>query len=144
MPPTAESPPRRLRSGLALLAGEGVRMLLLSLSSLILGYVLTTVQVEVFGADAKAAYGVALVICSVLNFFGCRYFVFRGARAPLWQEALKFFPSVFAFRAFEVVLFSILVSVVPSYHVAYFATAAISMLGKLLVSKLLIFRRPQP
>lgn len=129
-------------AGLKSLAGEGMRMGLLSLASLALGYVLTAGMTELGGLDPKAAYGIAVVICSILNFFGCRHLVFRGTRAPLWQEAAKFFPSVLLFRFFEVILFSALFTAIDSYHVAYFATAAISMAGKLLVSKFFIFRRP--
>ena len=71
-------------------------------------------------------------------------FVFAGPKAPLWQEALRFFPSVLLFRALEVALFSLLHAAWRNYHVAYFATAAISMLVKLLWSKWFIFRRPSP
>ena len=127
----------RLRS----LAGEGVRLGLLSLASLALGYVLTVGMTEFGGLDPKAAYSIAIIICSVLNFFGCRHLVFRGTRAPLWEEAAKFFPSVLLFRFFEIMLFSLFVTAIHGYHLAYFATAAISMAGKLLVSKFFIFRR---
>ena len=127
----------RLRS----LAGEGVRLGLLSLASLALGYVLTVGMTEFGGLDPKAAYSIAIIICSVLNFFGCRHLVFRGTRAPLWEEAAKFFPSVLLFRFFEIMLFSLFVTAIDGYHLAYFATAAISMAGKLLVSKFFIFRR---
>lgn len=115
---------------------------LLSLGSLALGYVLTAGMAELGGLDPKAAYSIAVVICSILNFFGCRHLVFRGARAPLWQEAARFFPSVLLFRFLEVALFSVLFTAIDSYHVAYFATAVISLAGKLLVSKFFIFRRP--
>lgn len=127
----------RLRS----LAGEGVRLGLLSLASLALGYVLTVGMTEFGGLDPKAAYSIAIIICSVLNFFGCRHLVFRGTRAPLWEEAAKFFPSVLLFRFFEIMLFSLFVTAIDGYHLAYFATAAISMAGKLIVSKFFIFRR---
>ena len=135
-----EIPLRSLRD-LKLLAGESLRMGMLSVASLFLGYLLTTVLTELSGLDPKAAYSIALVVCSVLNFFGCRHLVFRGIHAPLWQEAAKFFPSVLLFRAIEVMLFSALFSLTANYHIAYFATAAIAMAAKLLVSKFFIFRR---
>lgn len=112
----------------------------LSLGSLAFGYVLTAGMTEHGGLDPKAAYGIAVVVCSILNFFGCRHLVFRGPRAPLWREAAKFFPSVLLFRLVEVALFAALVTAI-NYHLAYFTTAAISMACKLLVSKFFIFRR---
>ena len=124
------------------MASEGLRMGLLSLGSLGLGYLLTTAFTEMVGLEPEAAYGVAVCICSIFNFFGCRHLVFRGTPGPLWQEAAKFFPSVLVFRALEVALFSMLLRIVPNYHVAYFITAVASMACKLLVSKFLIFRRP--
>lgn len=133
--------PVRAANGLKLLAGESLRMGLLSVASLCVGYLLTTGLTELLGLDPKAAYSIALVVCSVLNFFGCRHLVFRGIHAPLWQEAAKFFPSVLLFRAIEVMLFSALISLNPNYHIAYFATAIIAMAGKLFVSKFFIFRR---
>jgi putative flippase GtrA len=128
---------------LRLLAGEGLRMGLLSLGRLGLGYLLTTGLTELAGMDPKVAYSIALVTCSLFNFFGCRHLVFHGPRAPLWQEAAKFFPSVLLFRTVEVALFSAIFSLKPNYHLAYFATATIAMAGKLLVSKFFIFRRPE-
>lgn len=124
------------------LAGEGLRMGLLSAFSLGLGYLLTAGLTALAGLDPKLAYSIAVVITSVLNFFGCRYLVFRGARSALWQEALKFFPSVLLFRAIEVALFSVILSLHSNYHLAYFVTAAIAMAGKLLISKFFIFKRP--
>jgi len=139
MPPVEANQARRQ---FRLLAGEGFRMAVLSLASLGLGYALTLTMTEAAGLDPKIAYASALVACSILNFFGCRHFVFRGARAPLWREAAKFFPSVLAFRGAEVALFSLMLAFHPNYHVAYFATAAIALVAKLLVSKFFIFRRP--
>ena len=124
------------------LAGEGLRMGLLSAFSLGFGYLLTAALTALAGLDPKLAYSIAIVITSVLNFFGCRYLVFRGARGALWQEALKFFPSVLLFRAIEVALFSAILSLHSNYHLAYFATAAIAMAGKLMISKVFIVKRP--
>jgi len=132
------------RRALRTFAGEGLRMALLSGFSLALGYALTAVLVAWAGMPAPTAYGVAVVACSIVNFFGCRGFVFAGPKAPLWQEALRFFPSVLLFRALEVALFSLLHAAWRNYHLAYFATAAASMLAKLLWSKWFIFRRPLP
>lgn len=123
------------------LLGEGLRMGVLSVASLGLGYVLTTALVELAGLRPEPAYAIAIVTCSILNFFGCRHFVFRGTAGPLWKEAGLFFPSVLAFRAVEVVLFSALLRVLEHYQAVYFLTAGLSMAGKFLVSKLFVFRR---
>ncbi len=136
---TASAPWTRLRA----LASEGARLGLLSLLSLGLGYLLTLAFLGM-GLIAEAAFGLAVTLCSILNFLGCRHYVFRGPKPPAWQEAIRFFPSVLAFRAAEVWLFSVLNTALGSPHLAYFATAAIGMAAKLLVSRLFIFRRRPP
>lgn len=115
---------------------------LLSLFSLGFGYLLTAALATLGRLDPKLAYGIAITTCSLFNFYGSRHFVFPGTKGPVWLEAIRFFPSVLAFRAVELALFSALMALHANYHVAYFAIAAISMAGKLLVSKAFIFRRP--
>ena len=114
---------------------------LLSGASLVLGYVLTFLLHDVLGVPVEVAYTCAVLVCSVLNFFGCRHYVFRGRKGALLAEAAKFFPSILLFRAAEVVLFSFLTRLLDNYHLAYAATAAISMVFKLLLSRAFIFRR---
>jgi putative flippase GtrA len=123
-------------------AGQGLRLALLSLLSLGLGYLLTSVFHAWVGIATETAFGYAVLVCSVVNFFGCRHFVFRGPKGPLWHEAAKFFPSVLVFRALEIGLFAGLNSVLGNYHVAYFATTGSSMLAKLFLSRTFIFKRP--
>ncbi|MBP6798367.1 MAG: hypothetical protein KA124_09735, partial [Luteimonas sp.] len=72
------------------LIGEGLRMGVLSAASLVAGYLLTTGLVELGRLDPEIAYAIAVVSCSVLNFFGCRHYVFKGAQGPLWKEAALF------------------------------------------------------
>lgn len=138
------APRGRLRDGLLRsAAGEGLRLGLLSLLSLGLGYLLTSAFHAWGGLASEAAFGYAVLICSVVNFFGCRHYVFRGPKGPVWHEAAKFFPSVLVFRALEVVLFAGIHSLVGNYHVAYFATTGVSMLAKLFLSRAFIFKRPR-
>lgn len=117
-------------------------MALLSLASLVMGYGLTLAFHAWFAVPSEVAFSFAVLICSVVNFFGCRHYVFRGSKAPLWQEAAKFFPSVLVFRAIEVALFAGFIVLFGNQHVAYFATAGVSLLGKLFVSRIFIFKRP--
>lgn len=126
---------------LGALAGEGFRMGVLSVASLVLGYLLTILFHDVGGMAVEAAYSCAIISCSILNFFGCRHYVFRGAKGRLLVEAAKFFPSILVFRAVEVALFAALNRLLQNYHVAYIGTAVISMVFKLLVSRLFIFKR---
>lgn len=128
------------RSLIRSLAGEGARMAVLSLASLGLGYVLTLAFLGL-GLPAEAAFACSVAICSIMNFFGCRHYVFHGKMGPLWQEAAKFFPTVFVFRAIEVVLFSALNAWLDNYHFAYFAAVGASMVVKLLISRYFIFTR---
>ncbi|TWT18625.1 GtrA family protein [Luteimonas marina] len=132
-----DAPGRRMSP----LLGEGLRMGVLSVASLAVGYLLTTGLVELAQLAPEPAYAIAVVSCSILNFFGCRHYVFKGTQGPLWKEASMFFPSVLAFRALEVLVFSSLLRVLDHYQVVYFVTAGLSMVAKFIVSKLLIFRR---
>ncbi|WP_142123428.1 GtrA family protein [Pseudoxanthomonas sp. 3HH-4] len=129
------------RRRLGALAGEGFRMGVLSVVSLVLGYVLTILFHNIAGMAVEAAYSCAVVTCSVLNFFGCRHYVFRGGKGPLLVEAAKFFPSILMFRAVEVALFAAINRLLQNYHLAYIATAVVSMVFKLLISRLFIFKR---
>lgn len=123
------------------LAVEGARLSLLSVASLVLGYVLTLVFLAL-SLHADAAFSCSVVICSILNFFGCRHYVFRGRKPPLWREAAKFFPTVFLFRTAEIAVFSAMNSWLGNHHIAYFATVAASMVVKVLISRYFIFTRP--
>lgn len=113
----------------------------LSVLSLVLGYLLTILFRNITGMAIETAYSCAVIICSVLNFFGCRHYVFRGGKGSLVVEAAKFFPSILMFRAVEVALFAGLNHLLQNYHLAYIATAVISMVFKLLISRLFIFKR---
>jgi len=126
-----------------LLAGEGLRMGLLTGLSFVLGYLLTALLVEWLGMAPQAAYAIAIVTCSIVNFFGCRHFVFRTTSAPLLPEAAKFFASILAFRAIEVGLFHLFFVASGDYRLAYLATTALSTLGKFAVAKLFIFKKPR-
>ena len=123
------------------LAGEGLRMGVLSVASLVLGYLLTIMLHEFLRIPAEAAFTVAVVVCSILNFFGFRYYILRGSDGHILVEAAKFFPTMLLFRSFEVGLFAMLHRVFENYHLAYVATTGISASLKLLVSRIWIFKR---
>ena len=114
---------------------------ILSAASFVAGYLLTSGLVELGHLDPKIAYASAIVTCSILNFYGYRYYVFKGRSGSFWKEAALFFPTALAFRAIEVLVFSALLRVFDHYQVVYFVTAGLSMIAKFAVSKLLIFRR---
>lgn len=140
---TRQADPRagRRSGALGRLAGEGFRMGVISAGSLVLGYALTVALHEGLGMPAEWAYALAVLTCSVLNFFGARHYVFRGRKGPLFLEATKFFPSILLFRAMEIVLFSTLNRLLDNYHFAYLSTTAISAMAKFLVSRMFIFKR---
>lgn len=116
-------------------------MATLSLASLLTGYLLTTGLIELAGVGTRLSYAVAIITCSVLNFFGLRYYVFSKSTPSLVGAALKFFPSVLLFRNVEILIFSYLLQIYDNYHVVYFATAAASAGAKFLLYKFLIFRK---
>lgn len=126
---------------LRMVAGEGFRMGVLSAASFALGYLLTIILHEGLKVPADGAYSIAILTCSVLNFFGCRHYVFRGTKGGLLFEAAKFFPSILVFRAVEIAIFSQLSRLLDNYHLAYVATALISTTLKFAISRLVIFKR---
>lgn len=115
-------------------------MLVVTAISFGLGFLLTVAGKEWLGLDEKAAYSYAILICTLVNFFACRHYVFRTGDSPLLPEALKFFPSVFAFRFLEIALFSLFSRLELDYRLAYVATSVISLALKFLVAKFFIFR----
>ncbi|MEP6633949.1 MAG: GtrA family protein [Luteimonas sp.] len=123
-----------------LLPGQSLRMAVLTVFSFALGFALTTMFVEIIGIAPQAAYAIAIATCSVVNFFACRYWVFRTSRSPMLPEAIKFFASILAFRLAEIGLFHVFFVLSRDYRVAYFATTALSTIGKFLVAKFFIFK----
>src|SRR5690606_25375758 len=93
------------------------------------------------GLHVNLAYAIAVVTCSVVNFFGCRSWVFKGTPGPLFAEAGKFFSSILLFRAAEILVFSQLASWLGNYHVAYFLTACIAAGLKFLAFRTFVFKR---
>lgn len=112
--------------------------------SFVLGFALTALLVELAGLPAQASYAVAIVTCTVLNFFGCRHWVFGTRRMPFWPEAGRFFSSILLFRAAEVGVFHLLFVAVDDYRVAYVATQAASAVIKFVVAKWFVFRPGAP
>lgn len=123
------------------LSAEGGRMAAMSLISLGLGYALTVLFLQALSLPAAAAYLGATVICSVVNFFGCRHWVFQGVKAPFLTEALKFFPSIIAFRFVESLAFSGLLGWLQNHHAAYLLTAITAVCMKYLLFRSFVFLR---
>lgn len=127
-------------ASLTRLRGEGARMLLLTALSFALGYALTVAGTEWLRLDSRVAYGAAIVVCSVLNFFGCRYFVFAGPHGPLLASAARFLATVLGMRVAEVALFSLLTAWQVHYQLAYVVTSGLSFVVKFLLAKFFVFR----
>lgn len=123
------------------LVGDGWRMAVMSLISLFLGYALTVLFHHAAGFHVNLAYALAVVTCSVVNFFGCRSWVFQGTPGPLLAEAGKFFSSILFFRALEIIAFSQLARWLDNYHAAYFVTACIAVGLKFLAFRVFVFKR---
>jgi putative flippase GtrA len=125
------------------LLGQGVRMAGLTAASFALGLGLTTLLVEVAGLPAQMAYAIAIVTCTIANFFGCRYWVFRTAQMPFWPEAARFFASILLFRLAEVGVFHWLYVAIDDYRVAYVVTQVASAIVKFTIAKWFVFRAPR-
>ena len=126
------------------LLGQGARLAALSVASFILGFSVTTLSVEVFGLPARTAYPLALVVCTTVNFFGCRHWVFRTAHMPFWPETIRFFTSILAFRLVEIVMFNILLKISDDYRIAYVVTQSVSTILKFIVAKIFVFKAQMP
>lgn len=124
--------------------GQGVRMAVLSGISFVLGFVLTSLLVEVAGLPAQLAYAIAIVACTAFNFFGCRHWVFRTAHMPFWPEAGRFFSSILLFRLAEIGVFHLLFVAIDDYRIAYVATQVASAIIKFAVAKWFVFRPGAP
>lgn len=123
------------------LIADGWRMAVMSLISLALGYVLTIVLHRLADLHVDLAYAIAVLTCSLVNFFGCRYWVFQGTRGALLAEGGKFFSSILLFRAIEIFVFSRLTNWLDNYHAAYFLTACIAVCLKFVAFRIFVFRR---
>lgn len=124
--------------------GQGLRMAILSGASFVLGFVLTSLLVEVAGLPAQLAYAIAIVACTVLNFFGCRHWVFRTTHMPAWPEAGRFFSSILLFRLAEIGVFHLLFVALDDYRIAYVASQVVSAIIKFTVAKWFVFRPGAP
>lgn len=120
--------------------GQGLRMGVLTGSSFLLGFILTTLFVELAGLPAQLAYAIAITLCTVANFFGCRYWVFRTAHLPFWPEAGRFFAAILLFRAAEVGVFHVVLTAIDEYRIAYVATQVASAIVKFAIAKWFVFR----
>ena len=124
------------------LAGQGLRMAALSLASFVLGYVLTTLLAGPGGLPPQAAYAIAVAVCSTMNFYGFRHWVFAPAEGPAWPEARRFLASTLAFRLVEILVFHLLYLALDDYRIAYVATQGMAVMAKFAVAKWLVFPRP--
>lgn len=130
-----------LRSRLAHpLVGQGLRMGILAGISFALGFALTALFVEAAGWPAQLSYAVAVALCTVVNFFGCRYWVFRTGTMPFWPEAGRFFASILLFRVAEVGVFHLFYLAIEDYRIAYVTTQVTSAIIKFVIAKWFVFR----
>lgn len=116
-------------------------MAALSLASFVLGYVLTTLLAGTGGLPPQGAYAIAVAVCSTMNFFGFRHWVFAPAAGPAGPEARRFIASTVAFRLVEILVFHLLYVAIDDYRIAYVATQAMAVVAKFAVAKWLVFPR---
>lgn len=105
-----------------------------------LGFALTSLLVEVAGLPAQLSYALAITACTVVNFFGCRYWVFRTGHTPFWPEAGRFFASILLFRLAELGVFHLLYLAIGDYRIAYVATQVASAIIKFAIAKWFVFK----
>jgi putative flippase GtrA len=69
--------------------------------------------------NKSGAYALVLVVQVTLNFFMCRWFVFRDRKhTPLWTQLIQFVSGILFFRAADWALYTLLVSVFGFYFLA--------------------------
>jgi putative flippase GtrA len=134
---------RSLRPLFSLFADRSfVRWTLLSFVSFSLVLGTTFVLRDVIGASERVAFGAALCIATVVNFFTCKYLVFSsGQRYEVRRQLVLYVVTTVSFRLFEYALYWLILDLLSlHYLVAAVAVMGTSFLGKFLVSKLFIFR----
>ena len=72
-----------------------------------------------FHWNKAAAYALVLIMQVTLNFFMCRWFVFRERKqTPVWTQLIQFLSGILLFRAADWALYTLLVSVFGLYFLA--------------------------
>jgi putative flippase GtrA len=72
-----------------------------------------------FHWNKAGAYAVVLTMQVTLNFFMCRWFVFKDRKpTPLWTQLVQFLSGIMLFRAADWALYTLLVSVFGLYFLA--------------------------
>lgn len=69
--------------------------------------------------NKAAAYALVLIMQVTLNFFMCRWFVFRERKqTPVWTQLVQFLSGILLFRAADWALYTLLVSLFGFYFLA--------------------------
>ena len=69
--------------------------------------------------NKAAAYALVLIVQVTLNFFMCRWFVFRERKqTPVWTQLVQFLSGILLFRAADWALYTLLVSLFGFYFLA--------------------------
>jgi putative flippase GtrA len=115
---------------------------LLSALSFGLNFGLTSLFHEVAGLWEPASFAISLVIVSVINFIGCRHFVFESQEGSLWWQILTFYASWLPFRGIEWVLFVVLNEWMGlDYRLAMILVQGVSFAVKFVYFRVAVFRR---
>lgn len=115
---------------------------LLSALSFGLNFGLTSLLHEVAGLWEPASFAISLVIVSVVNFIGCRHFVFESQEGSLGWQILTFYASWLPFRGLEWVLFVVLNEWMGlDYRLAMILVQGTSFAVKFVYFKVAVFRR---
>jgi putative flippase GtrA len=134
---------RSLRPLISLFADRSfVRWTLLSFVSFSLVLGTTFVLRDIVGTTERVAFGAALCIATVVNFYTCKYLVFSGGQQyEARRQFVLYVVTTLGFRLFEYALYWLILDLLSlHYLLAAVAVMGTSFLGKFLASKLIIFR----
>ena len=106
---------------------------------------LTVLFHEVLNLSQEASLATAMVLVSVMNFIGCRYFVFETSDAGLAKQLVMFYASWLPFRGLEYLLFLVLHTWLNmNYVAAVVLVQLIAFMSKFLYFRQTVFRSGQP
>ncbi len=132
--PAEASPGSRPLAGYVDTAVSGVRFTILSVCSAVATFGITVGLHELLAAPERIAYLAALCFVMVMNFLGCRYFVYPGRHRSARREFFEFLMASLAFRGTEYVVFAVLVIWIP------YQFTLLMVMGASFVTKFFFYR----
>ena len=119
---------------------EFIRWVFFSGVSFSVVFGVTTLLHEILGVDEHYSFLFPLILVFFLNFFTCRYFVFKSSSNPFFRQFMEYTFSALGFRALEYLIYWILIDIVSiTYISAMILVMPTSFIIKFLYYHMLVF-----